>query len=260
MKLEICNATCGYAATRIVEGLSLKIESSEIVCLLGPNGSGKTTLFKTILGFLKLQKGSISLNDVNIRNWSREQLARAFGYVPQSHTPPFPFKVIDVVLMGRTARIGSFSVPGRGDIIIAHQAMETLGIFSLRNRIYTELSGGERQLVLIARAIAQEPALLIMDEPTSNLDFGNQVRVLTQIKRLAQQGQAVLMTSHVPDHALRCATKVAVLSRNGLLAVGRPEEILTQKCLRELYDVEVDVLSLPAVNGLTTKICVPNYN
>jgi iron complex transport system ATP-binding protein len=136
MKLEIKQATCGYGATTVLRDISLSVRDGEILCLLGPNGVGKTTLFKMILGFLKLQGGEILLNGENIRQWSRRRLARAIGYVPQVHTPTFPFTVLDVVTMGRTAHLGVFASPSKKDIMIAEKAIETLNISFLRDRIY----------------------------------------------------------------------------------------------------------------------------
>ena len=192
MKLELCGVDCGYRDRTVLRGLSFTVSSSEIVCLLGPNGVGKTTLFKTVLGFLKLQGGKILADGEDVRTWSRKKYARTIGYVPQSHTPPFPFTVFDVVAMGRTAYLDAFASPSQKDLDIAEEALEALEITHLRDRIYTEISGGERQMVLIARALAQQPRLLVMDEPTSNLDFGNQMRVLAQIKRLAEKGMAAI--------------------------------------------------------------------
>ncbi|MDD4510918.1 MAG: ABC transporter ATP-binding protein [Oscillospiraceae bacterium] len=256
MKLEVCSAVCGYKNKTVVDGISFSISSSEVLCLLGPNGVGKTTLFKTILGFLKLQGGSIQADGEDIAHWSRKKYAQVIGYVPQSHTPPFPFTVIDVVTMGRTAHLGAFATPSKGDKQIALDALEALGITFLKDRIYTEISGGERQLVLIARALAQQPEILIMDEPTSNLDFGNQMLVLAQIKRLSETGIGVLMTSHFPDHAFLCSSRVALL-RHGGFEIGTPEEIVTEKNLQEVYGVNVRITNTPTTDGGVVKSCVP---
>lgn len=256
MKLEVNSAVCGYSGKIVLDGISFSVSSNEILCLLGPNGVGKTTLFKTILGFLKLYGGSITADGQNITHWSRQKYARMIGYVPQNHTPPFAFSVVDVVTMGRTAHLGSFSTPSASDRAIAERELETLGIGHLRDRVYTEISGGERQMVLIARALAQEPQLLVMDEPTSNLDFGNQMLVLGQIKRLSEKGIGIVMTSHVPDHAFLCSTRVALLKRDGF-EIGAPDDIVTEESLKTVYGVDVTITSTPIANGTMVKACVP---
>lgn len=257
MILEIKNAVCGYGNKTVIKDISVKLESGEILCLLGPNGVGKTTFFKTILGFLKLQGGEISLNGENIKNWSRKKLAKAIGYVPQVHTPPFPFTVLDVVIMGRTAHIATFAAPSKRDVEVAEEALEMLGITFLKERIYTEISGGERQMVLIARALTQKPEILVMDEPTSNLDYGNQVKVLEQINALARNGLGVIMTSHFPDHAFLCSSKVALLQKNNGFIVGSADEVVNESNLKSAYGIEVKIAEAFNDKGHLIKACVP---
>lgn len=260
MKLEINHVSCGYGNKNVVEDISIKLESGEILCLLGPNGVGKTTLFKTILGFLKPRGGEILINGENIQNWSRRRLAKAIGYVPQSHTPPFPFKVLDVVVMGRTAHLGFTGSPSAADMAIAEEALEILNVSFLKDRIYTEISGGERQMVLIARALAQQPEILIMDEPTSNLDYGNQIRVLEQINCLAQRGWGVIMTSHFPDHAFLCSTKVALMQRNNNFKVGYVDEVINEENLKSAYGINVKIINTFNNCSEPVKACVPLLN
>lgn len=260
MKLEIKNAVCGYGSKNIVNGISMNVSSGEILCLLGPNGVGKTTFFKTILGFLKLKGGQILIDGKNIYDCSRKQLAKVIGYVPQSHTPPFPFKVFDVILMGRTAHLSMFSSPSREDRNIAEKALEDLKISYLKDKIYTEISGGERQMVLIARALAQNPQILIMDEPTSNLDFGNQIRVLEQINKLSERGLAIIMTSHYPNHAFLCSTKVAFMQKNNVFTVGSVDEVVTENNLKEAYGINVKIINTINSKGDKIKACVPMIN
>jgi len=260
MKLEVKNATCGYGTSIVVKDISMSVSSGEVLCLLGSNGVGKTTFFKTILGFLKLKGGEILLDGENINNWSRKQLAKTIGYVPQAHTPPFPFKVFDVILMGRTAHLSMFSSPTKEDMNIAEAAMNTLKISYLKDKIYTEISGGERQMVLIARALAQQPKILIMDEPTSNLDFGNQIRVLEQINKLSERGLAVVMTSHFPNHAFLCSTKVAFMQKNNVFTVGNVDEVVTEDMLKEAYGINVKIITATDSNGDQVKACIPMIN
>ncbi len=253
MRLEIERANCGYDGKPVVDDVSLALESGNVLCLLGANGSGKTTLFKAILGLLRLNGGRVLVDGADTASWPRHRLARTLAYVPQAHTPPFPFAVRDVVLMARTAHLGLFGSPSRRDAAIAEEAMETLGVSHLARARYTEISGGERQLVLIARAVAQQSKILIMDEPTSNLDFGNQVRVLRRVQELAGRKLGLLITTHFPDHAFLCASHVAVLKAGTLLAMGRPADVLTQHCLESVYGVSLRIVEVDA--GL--RVCVP---
>jgi iron complex transport system ATP-binding protein len=257
MKFEVQHADCGYGGSCILRDISLSIESGSILCLLGPNGVGKTTLFKSMLGFLKLKAGRILIDGEDISTWTIKKTAKTIGYVPQVHTPPFPFTVIDVVAMGRVAHMGVFGTPGAKDMAEADYALERLGITGFRDKIYTEISGGERQMVLIARALAQHPKILIMDEPTSNLDFGNQIRVLTQIKALAIDGLAVIMTSHFPNHAFLCSTDVGLLKRDSPLIVGQADEVVTEENLRAAYGVDVCIIRQQITGREWLTSCVP---
>jgi iron complex transport system ATP-binding protein len=257
LMLSVEKVSCGYGKNVILSDVNLAVGKGDILCILGPNGVGKTTLFKTILGFIHLKSGDILVDHKSIKSMSFKNKAKLLGYVPQIHNPPFPFKVFDVVLMGRTAHIDSFSSPGREDERIVMECMESLHITNLRDRIYTELSGGERQLVLIARALAQQPRILIMDEPTSNLDFGNQIRVLKQINDLAKQGLTVVMTSHFPNHAYLCASSVALVKSDKSIQIGTSEEIITEKNLKETYGIDVKITSVNDHKGNEVKACIP---
>lgn len=257
MRLEINDLTCGYQKKIVNEDISFCIDSGEIICLLGPNGVGKTTLFKGLLGLVDVMSGRIFINGEDIRHWNSRRLAKTIAYVPQAHTPPFAFSVQDVVIMGRNAHIGSFSKPTREDVRIADEILEKLGITYLRDRIYTEISGGERQMVLIARALAQQPAFLVMDEPTANLDYGNQVRVLSQIKELAASGLGIIMSSHSPDHAFLCSTKVALFLQDRTLLIGSPMEIITEENLAHAYGVEINIINSRLSNGRHLQLCTP---
>lgn len=261
LKLEIKNLTCSYGSETIIEDISFDVETGEILCILGPNGVGKTTLFKTILGFLNKKSGSICLDGEDITSWSRREFAKAIAYVPQGHSPPFPYRVIDVVVMGRTAHLGIFSSPSKKDFQIAEDVINSLGIGYLIEKPYTEISGGERQLVLIARALTQDPKILIMDEPTSNLDYGNQIRVLEHIKRLSNSNIGVIMTSHFPDHAFIASSRVLVLSRGFEYRTGRARDILTSEFLGNVYnaDIQIDTV-LDRKHNRNIQVCVPIIN
>jgi iron complex transport system ATP-binding protein len=258
MMLEVKSVSCGYEKKVILKNISFTLAPGELLCLLGPNGVGKTTLFKTILGSLKLMAGEILLDGQDITTLDTRHFARKVGYVPQAHTPPFPFRVIDVVTMGRTAHFCMFSLPSEHDTEVADEVLETMNISHLREKAYTEISGGERQLVLIARALAQQPEILVMDEPTANLDFGNQIKVLEYIREISRtRGISVLLTMHSPNHALAYATKVAVLERNGDFIVGCPEKVISEKYIRDTYQVNAELLGIKTKRGEIVTICVP---
>lgn len=256
MKLEIKNVSYRYDLRTILKHVSFSLESGEMLALLGPNGTGKTTLFKVILGLLKVNQGDILIDGENIRTMSRTKIAQLIGYVPQNHIPPFSFKVIDVILMGRTAHLKAFTSPSSKDMEIALEVMDILKIDYLKDKLYTEISGGERQLVLIARALAQKPKFLIMDEPTSNLDFGNQIKVLKHIKHLADHGLAILISTHHPDHALQYATKVALMNNTRLHHIGKPEEMITEENLADIYGVNVKIASAFVTQDNPVKVCL----
>lgn len=257
MKLELRNVSCGYGNTEIISNVNLSICSGEILCILGPNGVGKTTLFKSILGFIPLKSGDVLLNNKPAYLLSNKDMAKLIGYVPQAHEPPFPYKVFDVVLMGRTAHLGSFAAPTKSDRKIAEESLEMIGAGFLRDKVYTEISGGERQMVLIARALTQTPQFLVMDEPTSNLDYGNQMKVLEQINMLSKKGLGVIMTSHFPDHAFLCSTKTALIRRNGHIIVGSSDEVITEENLKSTYSVEVKITSAVDGKGKCIRGCIP---
>ncbi|AMN47988.1 iron complex transport system ATP-binding protein [Steroidobacter denitrificans] len=241
--IEARALSIGYRNHCVGTDISFAVAAGEVLCLLGPNGSGKTTLFKTLLGLLAPLAGEVRVLDEPVCGWPRAAFARHVGYVPQAHAGLFAFTAEDIVLMARTARLGRFAVPSRHDRQIAADCLAALGIGHLRQRIYTRISGGERQLVLIARALAQQPVLLVMDEPTASLDFGNQIRVLEHINHLRTQGIGVLMSTHQPEHALRVADRIALLAPGGLVGIGAPVAIATPANLAALYGVTEDAVA-----------------
>lgn len=258
--LEVQHLSCGYAKRTVLKDVSFQLQSGELMCLLGPNGVGKTTLFKTLLGLLPSRTGNILLDGKPTRHWSRKDFAQRVGYVPQAHTPPFPFQVKDVVAMGRVAHLGLFSAPKAPDLLIAEQALETLGITHLATASYTEISGGERQLVLIARALAQQPKLLVMDEPTSNLDYGNQLKVMAHVRQIAdEQNIGILLTTHYPNHALLYGTQVLALDRDQSYRLGHPAEVITESYLQQTYQVAVEIHDVTRRDGHAARLCIPGY-
>lgn len=260
MKLTVEDIAFGYPGKCVGQGASFGLEPGEVLCLLGPNGSGKTTLFKTILRLLPPLAGAVRVDGEEIKHWPYRRLARLMGYVPQAHTAYFPFSVLDTVLMGRTAHVGMFATPSRRDIAVAERMLDLLRIGHLRDKVYTRISGGERQLALIARALAQESKILVMDEPTASLDFGNQMSVLDHIHALSEQGIGIVFSTHDPDHAFLCAHRVALLHDGELVHLGPPAETITSERMKRLYGVDIDVVELPGRNGplgRPIRVCVP---
>lgn len=253
-RLVVDGVSCGYGETPVLSGLSFEVRPGEVCCVLGPNGVGKTTLFKSVLGTLPLLGGSVLIEGADIAGLTRRQIARKVGYVPQAHTPPFPFTVLDVVEMGRTAHLSALQAPSPADRELALQALNTLGIAHLHDRLYTQISGGERQMVLIARALAQQAALLVMDEPTASLDFGNQVRVLGHVRRLAEAGLSVLMTTHAPDHVFWCADRVVAVLGGSRSVAGAPADVVNDELLGELYGIRAHVTQAESPDGPLTMV------
>lgn len=244
--LEICSLSFSYGERRVLEDISFSLEAGQLLSVLGPNGVGKSTLFRCILGLSQGYSGSILINGKNASSMSAREIATQVAYIPQSHYPAFNYSVFEMVLMGTTNRTGLFSSPGKREKEAAMAALEQLGIADLAERSYMRLSGGEQQLVLISRAIAQEAKLLMMDEPTSNLDYGNQHKVMTQVRTLADSGYTVILSTHNPQQALLYAHQVLALKNGKAQAKGSPEDILTQQLLYELYGVEVGLYHTPA--------------
>ena len=258
MNLTLENVIYRYeTGNEVLNGIDLTLSDGEILCLLGPNGSGKTTLFKLILGLMPPSGGRVTLNGRDVTAYPRRELGKILGYVPQNHIPAFPYSVLDMVVMGRNAHLENGRAPKQKDYDIARGALEDMGIESLAEKNYIRISGGERQLVLIARALAQQAKILILDEPTGNLDFGNQVRVLRQIRRLAKTGIAVLMSSHFPGDAFQNASRAALLKDGKIRESGAPEEVITEKNLKALYGVDVSVAAARDRAGNLYRVCVP---
>lgn len=231
--------TIGYRERVVGRDLDIALAEGEVLALLGPNGGGKTTLLKTLLGLLPARAGEVRLDTRPLSGFSIRERARVIAYVPQVHAGTFAFTVETVVLMGRTAHGSLFSGPNEKDRAVAANVLERFGIEALRGRPYTEISGGERQLVLLARALAQEPRFVVLDEPTASLDFGNQGKVMREIRALAASGLGVLFTTHDPNHALRAADRAYLLRAGECLADGPVKDVLSRERLEALYRAPV---------------------
>jgi iron complex transport system ATP-binding protein len=242
-----------YRHQEVLAGIDLSVSEGSVLALLGPNGSGKTTLLKLMIGLLKPVSGKVHLKGRDIHAMPHRELAKQVAYVPQVHKEAFAYRVFDVVLMGRMPHKSFFSRYGKGDEKIAAEALEKLGIEHLAERPYTEISGGERQLTLIARAMAQGARVFVMDEPTNGLDYGNQLRLLERLKSLAADGYTFVFSTHHPDHAMAVADRV-VMMRKGVIAYdGAVAETINQGSLMDLYNV--DVRMYPVEQGVC--VCVP---
>ena len=256
MRIEVRNLSFSYGAHRVLNNISFSVEEGELLAILGPNGVGKSTLFRCMLGLLDNYNGKTFIDGKNIRDYTANELAQHIAYIPQSHYPSFNFSVFDMVLLGTTSQVYKFSTPGKKQKDLAMNALETLGIADLADRGYTNISGGERQLVLIARAIAQEAKILFMDEPTANLDYGHQLRAMKQVRALADSGYTILETTHSPDHAFLYADRILSIHNGTKLAHGTPKETITTELISKLYNVDVDIQS---IKNDAVRVCVPRY-
>lgn len=241
MIYEISDLTFKYPGSdrNVLAHVNLSLDAGQVLCVLGPNGAGKTTLLNCMTKTLSGSGGTIRLCGEDLFALTDRQIAKKVGYVPQIHTPAFNYSVLDFVLMGRSPEIGIFSRPSKEDEDKCMEILESMRLGHLAEKSYLEISGGERQQVLIARALAQEPMVLIFDEPTAHLDYGNQHRVLKRIRRMSEEGYSVIITTHNPDHALLLGDQAAILEKNGQLTQGDCSEIITEERLRKVYEIDL---------------------
>lgn len=255
MALVVDDVSCGYGGRPVLEHVGFQLEPGSVTAILGPNGVGKTTLFKAALGFLPLETGSVTIDGGKIADMSRSEIARAIAYVPQIQNIPFAYTVEEAVLMGRAPHLKLLQQPGPEDRRIAREALETMGIARLAKKTCTEVSGGELQMVSIARALAQQPRYLVMDEPTASLDFGNQIHVLEHVIELTEGGIGVLMTTHDPEQAFSLKSDVVLLQRGRACRCGYYRDVLTEEALAETYGVDVLIRPIP-YGGKSIECCM----
>lgn len=229
----------------VLNDIALSIQPGDNIALLGANGAGKSTLLRILLGLLRAHGGEVLLDGKPQTSLKRRAIARIMAYVPQNHTPSFPFSVRQIVVQGRLPLNGLGQAPGRDDYAATERALMDMGIEALAQRTYTELSGGERQLVLIARALVQQARLIVLDEPVTGLDYGHQLRLLQHLEKLADQGLAILSSTHRPEHALASANRAWVLDQGHLIADGTPRDVINAALIERLYQIKVRQIDSP---------------
>lgn len=255
MRINVNNLSFAYREHKVLDNISFNIDSGEFLCVLGQNGAGKSTLFKLLLGFLKKQSGEILIEGKQLEEYSRKELAREIAYIPQYSASAFSFSVFDTVLMGTTCRIDSLGSPKKREKKIALDALKKFGIEHLAHKSTSSISGGERQLVILARAIAQGSHILILDEPTANLDYGNQFKVMKTISQLKDSGYSIILSTHNPEQALWFSDNVLLIDDKKILAHGKTSEIMSPENLKQLYDIPIKLIESEG-----RIICYPSFD
>ena len=256
MSIKIQDLRFAYGTHEVLKGVSFDADYGQFISVLGPNGVGKSTLFRCMLGLQTPSGGHVTVDGRDISGMTAAELARAMAYIPQSHNPVFNYSVLDMVLMGTTAQLGRFAAPGKAQLKMAEAALARMGITHLKDRGFSRISGGERQLVLLARAIAQQAKILVMDEPSANLDFGNKLRVMKTVKGLTEDGYTIIQSTHDPDQAYLYSDKILALHAGTVLAFGAPWDVMNQDLISKLYNVDVEVCSM---QDDAVRVCIPAH-
>lgn len=247
--LEIKSLSAKYGEVIALQDINLTVHRGEIVGLIGPNGAGKSTLIKVLSGVLNASAGEVLINHKEINTYTPSQRARALAVVPQARQLGGTFSVEQAVLLGRTAYLGFLGKPGREDMLKTAWAMEKTGVQTLADRKLAEISGGEQQRVLLARALAQDTPVLLLDEPTNHLDLKYQVNLLRLVKRLVkEEGLSVLMAMHDLNQVSGTADRVLLLAEGQMKALGTPDEVLTPEIIRKIYQTEIETFTHPKTN------------
>lgn len=254
MILRVDHIDVAYGSESVLHDVSFEVKAGELLSILGPNGVGKTTLFRCILNLMKPLKGTISLDGKDILHITPRELTRCIAHIPQSHAPAFDYSVLDMVLMGTASHMGLLQSPGKVEEEVARRALARLSIEHLADRSYRQCSGGEQQLCLVARALTQQAHILVMDEPSSSLDFGNRIKVMQMVKGLTAEGYTVIQTTHDPEQAYVYSDKILALHEGSVLAWGTPQEVIQSPLMSKLYGVSVEVATLQDDH---VRICVP---
>lgn len=254
--IEVKDAVFSYPGSerKVLNGCSFAIDKGDLISILGPNGAGKSTLLNCACGLLNPQSGTVLLNNQDIKTMEQKEIAKVIGYVQQNQQATFAYSVFHYVLMGRACNIGLFQRPSKADEEEVWRVLDSMGIRRLAEASVTEISGGERQQAAIARAIVQQPQVIFFDEPTAHLDYGNQINTLRLIATLRNQGFAVIMTTHNPDHCMMLGGKVAILDRDGHLDYGECSEVITEERLKRVYNTELKLTYVDEVKRVT---CIP---
>ncbi|MEY8355784.1 ABC transporter ATP-binding protein [Lachnospiraceae bacterium 54-53] len=250
MIFQVRDGSFSYGSRRILDSISFSLEPGQVMSVLGSNGVGKTTLLKCMMGILKWEKGTTLLDEVPISRLSQKDLWKKIAYVPQAKGMAYGYSALDMVVLGRSAHIGTFAQPGKEDMAMAEKAMEDVGIPHLKNKACTQMSGGELQMVLIARALTGAPMMLVLDEPESNLDFKNQLIILNTIKRLSEEKHiSAIVNTHYPAHAMQISDKALMLNRDGTNFYGPSEQVINEENMRKSFGVNVCINELEVENN-----------
>ena len=254
MTFEVRNASFGYKGGKnILSNISLCVEKGEILSILGSNGVGKTTLLRCTLGFQPWRKGATFIDGIEWSKWKNQDIWKKIGYVPQAKRSAFSYTAEEMVLLGRNAHLGLLAQPSKEDMILAEKCLEMVGMERLKGKLCNEISGGELQMVLIARALATDTEMLILDEPESNLDFKNQLIVINTIKDICdREGISSVINTHYPEHAIAISKKALILNRDGSNVFGKAKTVISEKNLRKAFDVDVRIRSFEAEGEMHT--------
>jgi iron complex transport system ATP-binding protein len=245
VKFGINKLNFSYGNSFSLKDISFSVNSGQICAILGPNASGKTTLIKCLAGVLSKESGAIIFDDRVAKGLTERELSRMLAYVPQTHEASFPYTVIDMVLMGRNPYIGYFSMPKKEDLNMSHMALATLKMEHIKDKAFTEISSGQQKMVLIARALAQETPIMLLDEPTAHLDFKNKLLVLKNIKNLVKaKGVSVLLSLHDPNEVTLIADQTIIMNNGEIVSQGKTEDVLTTRIIKEIYGIDVEVIDV----------------